>query len=71
MMLCNETSRYHVAAAAVRAGALFSTKVSTVAHEVASYLLHLASKDKDYIYANGQGKFCLLCGPNFSLSDGY
>jgi len=70
MMLCNGTSRYHIAAAAVRAGAPFNTKVSTVAHEVASYLLHLASKDKDYIYTNGQGKFVFCVDPSCSLSDG-
>lgn len=59
MMLCNETSRYHIAAAAVRAGALFNPRVSTVAHEAASSLLHRVSKDKEYIYANGRGKSCL------------
>ncbi|KAL4074769.1 XFP N-terminal domain-containing protein [Scleroderma yunnanense] len=54
MMLCNETSRYHLAATAVRAGALYNNKVSTVAHDLASYFLHRASKDKEYIYANGR-----------------
>ncbi|KAG6333272.1 hypothetical protein ID866_5814 [Astraeus odoratus] len=53
MMLCNETSRYHVAAKAVRAGALFNPKISTVAHEIATYFLHCAVKDKEYIYMHG------------------
>ncbi|KAI5989622.1 XFP N-terminal domain-containing protein [Pisolithus orientalis] len=53
MMLCNGTSRYHLAAAAVRAGALFNSKVSCVAHQVASYLMHRAAKDKEFIYTHG------------------
>ncbi|KAG2147595.1 XFP N-terminal domain-containing protein [Suillus clintonianus] len=53
MMLCNHTSRYHVAAAAIRAGALFSTKVSTEAHAEAAYIMHMAAKDKEYIFAHG------------------
>ncbi|KAH7884704.1 XFP N-terminal domain-containing protein [Phlebopus sp. FC_14] len=54
MMLCNHVSRYHVAAAAVRAGALFNPKVSTEAHEIASYVVHLAQKAKEYIYREGR-----------------
>ncbi|KIJ14307.1 hypothetical protein PAXINDRAFT_176841 [Paxillus involutus ATCC 200175] len=54
MLLCNHVSRYHVAAAAVRAGALFNAVVSTEAHLNASYLMHLAQKDKEYIYREGQ-----------------
>ncbi|KAI6025181.1 XFP N-terminal domain-containing protein [Pisolithus microcarpus] len=53
MMLCNGTSRYHLAAAAVRAGALFNSKVSCVAHEAASFFMHRAAKDKEYIYVHG------------------
>jgi xylulose-5-phosphate/fructose-6-phosphate phosphoketolase len=56
MMLCNHTSRYHVAAAAIRAGALFNTKVSTGAHADAAYIMHMAAKDKEYIFAHGVGK---------------
>jgi len=56
MMLCNKTSRYHVAAAAIRAGAFHNEKISVDAHEMASYVMHLAQKDKDYIYANGKGE---------------
>lgn len=56
MMLSNKTSRYHVAAAAIRAGALYNPSVAIDAYEQASYVLHLAQKDKDYIYANGKGE---------------
>ncbi|KAH7927923.1 D-xylulose 5-phosphate/D-fructose 6-phosphate phosphoketolase [Leucogyrophana mollusca] len=54
MMLCNHTSRYDVAAAAVRAGALFNAHVSTDAHESASFIEHVASKDKEYILQEGK-----------------
>ncbi|KAF9237663.1 XFP N-terminal domain-containing protein [Melanogaster broomeanus] len=54
MLLCNNVSRYHVAASAVRGGALFNAKVSTEAHELASYIMHLAQKDKEYIYREGR-----------------
>ena len=56
MMLCNRTSRYHVASAAIRAGAQCNPKVALEAQEKASYVMHLAQKDKDYILANGKGK---------------
>lgn len=56
MMLCNNVSRYHVAAAAVRAAALHNAKVAIKAHETASYIMHLAAKDKEYIYREGRGK---------------
>ncbi|KIJ62782.1 hypothetical protein HYDPIDRAFT_41494 [Hydnomerulius pinastri MD-312] len=54
MMLCNHVSRYHVAAAAVRAGALFNQKVSIEAHEKASFIMHLAQKDREYIQRDGR-----------------
>jgi xylulose-5-phosphate/fructose-6-phosphate phosphoketolase len=56
MMLCNKTSRYHVAAAAIRAGASHNQRVAIDAHEKASYVMHLAQKTKEYIYANGKGQ---------------
>ena len=56
MMLCNRTSRYHVASAAIRAGAQCNPKVALEAQEKATYVMHLAQKDKDYILANGKGK---------------
>jgi len=55
MMLCNHTSRFHVAAAAIRGGALVNPKVAVDAHELMSYVLHLAEKERGYIYANGKG----------------
>ena len=57
MMLCNRTSRYHVAAAAIRGGALFNPKVAVDSHEMSSYVMHLAEKEREYIYANGKGMF--------------
>lgn len=57
MMLCNQTSRYHVAAAAIRGGAVYNPKISLEAHELASYVMHLAQKDKESIYANSKGGF--------------
>jgi len=54
MMLCNRVSRYHVATDAVRAAALYNAKVTILAHEMASYIMHLAEKDKEYIYREGQ-----------------
>ncbi|KAI0267712.1 phosphoketolase [Gloeopeniophorella convolvens] len=57
MMLANHTSRYHVAAAAVRGGALFNPKVCAEAHELAAQFMHMAQKDRDYIYQNGEGRY--------------
>jgi xylulose-5-phosphate/fructose-6-phosphate phosphoketolase len=54
MMLANHTSRYHVAAAAVRGGAKFNSKVAAVAEMRAEKYLEMAQKDKDYSYANGK-----------------
>ncbi|KAJ7039639.1 phosphoketolase [Mycena alexandri] len=54
MMLCNHTSRFHVATAAIRGGALSNPKVAVTAHEHESFIKHLAAKEKDYIYANGK-----------------
>ncbi|KAJ7650731.1 phosphoketolase [Roridomyces roridus] len=54
MMLCNHTSRYDVAIAAIRGGALSNPKVAVSAHQHQSFFKHLAVKDKEYIYANGR-----------------
>jgi len=54
MMLANHTSRYHIAAAAVRGGALINPRVQAVAHIRAAGFMHLAAKDKDYILLNGK-----------------
>jgi xylulose-5-phosphate/fructose-6-phosphate phosphoketolase len=65
MMLCNKTSRYHVAAAAIRGGALHNPTVSIDAHELASYVMHLAQKDKEFIYANGKDPDGIFDTPKF------
>ncbi|KAI0783687.1 XFP N-terminal domain-containing protein [Abortiporus biennis] len=53
MMLQNHTSRYHIATAAIRGGAKVNPKVAVDAHEMVSYVMHLAQKDREYIYTNG------------------
>lgn len=60
MMLCNHTSRYHVAAAAVRGGALRNPRVAVDAHALASFFMHLAQKDREYILQNGKGACTLI-----------
>lgn len=60
MMLCNHTSRFDVAIAAIRGGALHNPKVAVSAHEHESFVKHLAQKERDYIYANGKGAFVML-----------
>ena len=59
MMLQNHTSRYHVAAAAIRAatGAKVNPEVDVDAHAMISYVMHLAQKDKEFIYKNGTGAY--------------
>ncbi|KZP31650.1 D-xylulose 5-phosphate/D-fructose 6-phosphate phosphoketolase [Athelia psychrophila] len=52
MMLCNKTSRYHVAAAAIRAGAKHNPAVAVDSHEMAMFMMHMAAKDREYIYQN-------------------
>lgn len=61
MMLANKTSRYDVAAHAVREGGKYNSKVQVVAHELASNFLHLKQKDKDYIDVHGMGELLYLC----------
>jgi len=53
MMLCNRTSRFHVAAAAVRGGARVNPKVSVVEHELVSELLHDAEVYRKYAHEQG------------------
>lgn len=53
MMLLNHTSRYHVAAAAVRAAQVGNPRVGVDAHKTAAHLLHLAAKAQEYVLANG------------------
>jgi xylulose-5-phosphate/fructose-6-phosphate phosphoketolase len=55
MMLLNHTSRYHVAATAVKDAAVHNSRIAVHAHERVSHIMHLAAKDTEYIYANGKG----------------
>ncbi|KAK0188698.1 phosphoketolase [Armillaria mellea] len=65
MMLCNHTSRYDVAIAAIQGGALHNSKVAVSAHQTVSYLKHIAQKDKEYILANGQDRPGVFDVPTF------
>ncbi|KAJ7638132.1 XFP N-terminal domain-containing protein [Mycena rosella] len=65
MMLCNHTSRYDVAAAAIRGGARSNPKLAVTAHERESYIKHLASKEREYIYANGKDRENTFDTPTF------
>ncbi|OBZ66340.1 hypothetical protein A0H81_13516 [Grifola frondosa] len=53
MMLLNRASWYHVAAAAIRGAALSNPQVEIHAHDIISYVLHLAEKAKDYAIEYG------------------
>ena len=56
MMLCNQTSRYDVAIAAIAGGARTNPRVAVDAHALISYFQHRARLDKKYIYENGKGE---------------
>lgn len=56
MLLCNHTSRFDVAIAAIRGGAQHNPRVAVDAHEKESFIKHLAQKERAYIYANGKGQ---------------
>ncbi|KAG2157887.1 XFP N-terminal domain-containing protein [Suillus bovinus] len=53
MMLCNHTSRYHVAAAAITAGARSNTKLSADSETNANAFMDMIKEDTKYIYAHG------------------
>ncbi|KAF8630323.1 hypothetical protein AX15_002996 [Amanita polypyramis BW_CC] len=53
MMLCNNTSRYDVAVAAIVGGAQKNSHVAADAHTLISYFQHKARVDKKYIYEHG------------------
>ena len=55
-MLCNQTSRYDVAVAAIAGGARTNPRVAVDAHTLISYFKHRARLDKKYIYENGKGE---------------
>jgi len=65
MMLCNHTSRFDVAAAAVRGGALHNEKIAAESHELTSHIMHLAAKEREYIYANGKDHDDMFDTPEF------
>ncbi|KAF8896623.1 XFP N-terminal domain-containing protein [Infundibulicybe gibba] len=69
MMLCNHTSRFHVAAAAIRGGALWNPKVTVVAHELESHVKHLAQKAREYILENGTDRDDIFATPVFDKND--
>ncbi|KIJ25684.1 hypothetical protein M422DRAFT_55874 [Sphaerobolus stellatus SS14] len=54
MMLCNRTSRFHVAAAAIKGGTVVNPKVAVVDHELVSGMLHEAESYKKYAFENGE-----------------
>ncbi|KAJ8469487.1 hypothetical protein ONZ45_g16871 [Pleurotus djamor] len=66
MMICNHTSRYDVAIAAVRAGARVNPKVAVDAHEKESYLKHLIKKDTEYILSHGKDQDDCFDVPTFA-----
>ncbi|KAJ2918436.1 hypothetical protein MD484_g1925, partial [Candolleomyces efflorescens] len=65
MMLCNHTSRFDVAIAAISGGAKVNPKVAVSAHELCSYLRHQAQKERQYILANGKDHDDLFETPKF------
>ncbi|KAF7424227.1 hypothetical protein PC9H_009533 [Pleurotus ostreatus] len=65
MMLCNNTSRYDVAIAAVRAGARVNPKVAVDAHAKESYIKHLIKKDRDFILEHGKDQDDCFDTPKF------
>jgi len=65
MMLCNFTSRFHVAATAVRRGALHNPKVAVDAQQLDAQLLHLAAKEREWILANGKDHDDIFDTPKF------
>ncbi|TFY59486.1 hypothetical protein EVJ58_g5744 [Rhodofomes roseus] len=54
MMLLNHTSRYHVAAAAVRGAAALNPRVEVDAHTAISGFMHEAQKAQQYIREQGE-----------------
>jgi len=65
MLLANSVSRFDVAVAAVRGGARVNSRVAAEAHEMESYLKHMAQKERDYIYQTGQDHGDIFDTPKF------
>jgi xylulose-5-phosphate/fructose-6-phosphate phosphoketolase len=62
MMLVNCTSRYHVAAAAVRGGSKHNPRICAEATVLAAQFMHMAKKDHEYIHKYGEGQIS-SCAP--------
>ena len=64
MMLVNCTSRYHVAAAAVRGGSKHNPRICQCAEAtvLAAQVMHMAKKDHEYTHKYGEGQI-LPCVP--------
>lgn len=54
MMLLNHTSRYHIAAAAVRGAARLNPRVGVDAHVVTSRFMHDVQKAQQFIMEHGE-----------------
>ncbi|KAF8575549.1 D-xylulose 5-phosphate/D-fructose 6-phosphate phosphoketolase [Ramaria rubella] len=54
MMLSNHVSRFHVAVAAIRGGAVSNPKVSATEHALVALLLHEVETHRRYAYENGE-----------------
>ncbi|KAG6856505.1 hypothetical protein H0H87_003698 [Tephrocybe sp. NHM501043] len=65
MMLCNHTSRYDVAIAAIRGGSHFNERVAVDAHGMISYIKHMGQKERDYIYKHGKDHDDIFSIPKF------
>ncbi|KAL1744164.1 XFP N-terminal domain-containing protein [Schizophyllum fasciatum] len=65
MMLANHTSRFHVAAAAVRGASLRNEAVAVDAHKLEAQLKHMAEKERQYIYATGKDSDGIYAVPKF------
>ncbi|KAG6879610.1 hypothetical protein C0992_000638 [Termitomyces sp. T32_za158] len=65
MMLCNRTSRFDVAIAAIRGGANYNKRAAVDAHEVVSYIKHLAQKEREYILKHGKDHDDIYVTPKF------
>jgi xylulose-5-phosphate/fructose-6-phosphate phosphoketolase len=65
MMLSNHVSRFHVAAAAIRGGALHNPEVSVNEHELVSALMHEAEEHKKYALKHATDKPEVYQTPTF------
>ena len=64
-MLSNHVSRFHVAAAAIRGGALHNAKVSVDEHQLVACLMHDAEDHKSYALKSGEDRDSIFDTPKF------